>query len=62
MKEDLYVFTYTKEEFVLLARRNGFIQNSYEKVLRLCDFLMFVSNSHFRDRLALKGDTVKSDR
>lgn len=58
MKEEPYVFTYTKEEFILMSRGSGFIQNSYEKVFRLCDFLIFVRNSKIKDYLVLKGGTA----
>lgn len=49
----------TKKELNKIAREQGFVRDTLEKVLRLEDILVFI-NSHplMKERLALKGGTA----
>lgn len=52
------MFNYQKKELLLEAKAKNFNTNTYEKVLRLCDVLKFISNSKFKNMLVLKGGTA----
>ena len=52
------MFRCTKNDVVTLAKANDFVVNTTEKVLRLCDFLTFVSAQGEKLPLILKGGTA----
>ncbi len=52
------MFKYTNREITAIAEENGFIKNTTEKVLRLCDILEFIGESELSQILALKGGTA----
>lgn len=52
------MFNYTKNEIQLKSKAKNFNTNSYEKLLRLCEFLKHISNSKYKTLLSLKGGTA----
>lgn len=52
------MFKYTNSEITAIAEENGFIKNTTEKVLRLCDILEFIGERELNHMLALKGGTA----
>lgn len=52
------MFDYSKDFIVNEARKKNFNVNTYEKVLRLCDVLQFISECPYSNMLSLKGGTA----
>ncbi|MDO4940833.1 MAG: nucleotidyl transferase AbiEii/AbiGii toxin family protein [Erysipelotrichaceae bacterium] len=52
------MFNYTKAQIADIAKRNSFITNTTEKVLRLYDILEYINQSDINEMLALKGGTA----